>query len=117
MPPGTRGQSCPGLIKVIPGLDRVEEIEVLLHELAHDILHPHTLAGLNRVDVQPGKEVQAEAVSLMVRLRLGMDAGPRSAPYIHHHNFPVQGVEVDLLTASLDRIGLVSDNIMANFNE
>jgi hypothetical protein len=110
---GADGESCGGLIKLRPGLSEDQELKVLLHETAHEILHPKRLVGKEvPIAAAIGMEVQAEAVSLMVRCRLGIDAGLYSAEYIHLHNFPLKGGETDLLTASLDGIAQTSEFLL-----
>jgi len=77
---GALGVSKGGKIAVKSGLPPAQEFTVLVHELAHEILH-------HRKDTpRPSKtfrETQAEAVAFIVAQGIGLDTGTASIDYIH----------------------------------
>lgn len=77
---GALGVSKGGKIAVKSGLPPAQEFSVLVHELAHEILH-------HRKDTpRPSKtfrETQAEAVAFIVAQGIGLDTGTASTDYIH----------------------------------
>lgn len=90
------GVSCGGSIKLRPGLEPAERFSVLVHELAHEMLH--RVEG----DQRPSKavrETEAEAVAYVVGEAVGLSTSTAAADYILHHRG-----DRKLLAASLDRI-------------
>ncbi len=78
-----QGMSSGGRIRLVPGLSSAEEFSVLVHELAHEMLH-------HRKDVaMPPKlvrETQAEAVAFVVCRAVGLETNTAAADYISLYN-------------------------------
>jgi len=78
-----QGMSSGGRIRLVPGLSQAEEFSVLVHELAHEMLH-------HRKDVaMPPKlvrETQAEAVAFVVCRGVGLETNTAAADYIALYN-------------------------------
>jgi hypothetical protein len=78
-----QGTSSGGKIRLVPGLSPAEEFSVLVHELAHEMLH-------HRKDiVVPDKlvrETQAEAVAFVVCQGVGLETKTAAADYIALYN-------------------------------
>lgn len=77
---GALGVSKGGRIEVKAGLSPAQEFSVLVHELAHEILHQKDKANRPSKTV---RETQAEAVAFIVAEGIGLDTGGASANYIH----------------------------------
>jgi len=106
MPEGTRGASLGGHVVVKEGLDQTMRFRILAHELAHEILHSHTV-GHDVLKNHSMIETEAEAVAFVVCKAHGVDTQSLSSEYIHLH----QG-DNKLLTASLDRIQQTATRII-----
>lgn len=77
---GALGVSKGGKIAIKAGLPPAQEFSVLVHELAHEILHHRTESP------RPSKtfrETQAEAVAFIVAQGIGLDTGAAATDYIH----------------------------------
>ena len=101
---GAEGYSAGGRIVVRHGLSPAEEFSVLVHELAHEMLHWDE-------DVERGKtvrETEAEAAAFVVCQAVGLDARDSASDYIHLY----QGSSETLL-ASLERIHRTAAEIIA----
>ncbi|MEM6467940.1 MAG: ArdC-like ssDNA-binding domain-containing protein [Planctomycetota bacterium] len=81
---GAYGVSSVKKIAVLSGLKPPMRLEVLIHELAHELLHPdrETRKRLKHAVM----ETEAQAVAQVVCQALGMEAIEHSADYIHLHN-------------------------------
>lgn len=104
--PSAKGLSSGGHIVLDERLDEAERFAVLVHELAHELLHwdgsPHDA----RPDY-PTRELEAEAVAYTVGRAIGLDIGSASSDYIQ-----VQGGDADLLGQVLDRVQKASATIL-----
>lgn len=93
---GAEGMSSGGTIKVRSGLPAAEEFSVLVHELAHEVLHHGEGAQRGTKTV---RETEAEAVAFVVTHAVGLHNGTASADYIRLYDG-----DTKTLAASLDRI-------------
>lgn len=98
------GRSHGGRIAVKPNLPPAEEFSVLVHELAHEMLHT---PELRRSLTKMVKETEAEAVAFVVCRAIGLETGSAAADYIQLYN----GDEA-ALTASLERIQIAAAEII-----
>jgi hypothetical protein len=100
---GALGMSVGGRIKVLSGLQAAEELVVLAHEWAHELLH--------RADDRPAsrdtRELEAEAVAFVVGEAVGLSVGNAARDYIHLYRG-----DRDALTKSLDRIQRAASKIL-----
>jgi len=81
LPSGTDGTFRNGTITVRPGLPAAEEFSVLVHELAHAMLHRGKRAALS----DSVCETEAEAVAFVVSHAIGLDMSTQSSDYIQLH--------------------------------
>jgi hypothetical protein len=81
---------------VVPGLPPHLEFSVLVHELAHELLHRD---DRDRELSKTIRETEAEAVSFVVCLAIGLDASAQCSDYIHAH-----GGHAATLSSSVGRI-------------
>jgi antirestriction protein ArdC len=92
---GARGTSAGGRIQILNGLSPAEELVVLAHEWAHELLH--------RSDDRPAsrdtRELEAEAVAFVVGEAVGLEVSQASRDYIHLYRG-----DREALVQSLDRI-------------
>ena len=72
---GADGQSAGGRITVRVGLDPAEEFSVLVHELAHEMLHHTSEQRLPKTV----RETEAEAVAFIVSEGVGLTTGTAAA--------------------------------------
>ena len=68
------------VISCAKGNSKEKTLSIILHEIAHSILHPYTCELPHR-----SKEVEAEAVAYLVGKKLGIDTIGSSAWYIRYH--------------------------------
>ena len=101
---GVDGQSTGGAIKLLEGMTPASEFAVLVHELAHELLHK---GDRRHSTCKTLRETEAEAVSFIVSSAIGLHAGTSSSDYIQLY----QG-DAQLLTASLNFIQVVSGEIL-----
>ena len=90
------GVSTGGKIRLRDGLAPAEEFSVLVHELAHEMMHH------GEHDVRPSKtvrETEAEAVAFVVSQAIGLDVQTAASDYIQ-----LYAGDTKTLAASLDRI-------------
>ncbi|QKK08609.1 MAG: DUF1738 domain-containing protein [Planctomycetota bacterium] len=102
----TQGQSRGGTIALSDELDEAERFSVLVHELAHELMHQ----GPNRPDPRPPKtvrELEAESVAFVVCTAVGMKTGTASSDYIQSH-----GGDAALLGQSLQRVQKTAERIL-----
>ena len=92
---GALGTSAGGRIQILNGLSPAEELVVLAHEYAHELLH--------RADDRPAsrdtRELEAEAVAFVVGEAVGLNVGQSARDYIHLYRG-----DREALSGSLDRI-------------
>ncbi|MFN0012163.1 MAG: ArdC family protein [Phycisphaerales bacterium] len=102
--PGHEGYSQGGSITIRKGLAPAVEFAVMVHELAHELLHH----GAQRPDSKAVVETEAEAVAYVVCTAVGLDTGTASSDYIQLYRG-----DADTLGASLDRIQRTAADIIA----
>ncbi|MFC1636455.1 DUF1738 domain-containing protein, partial [Planctomycetota bacterium] len=90
------GVSAGGLIKLKKGLTAAEELSVLTHEAAHEILHKDRE---NMPKDKKIRETEAEAVAFVVCHGVGLDTNSASSDYIQLYNG-----DKETLMESLERI-------------
>jgi antirestriction protein ArdC len=101
-----QGMSRGGIIALSNELDEAERFSVLVHELAHELMHQ----GPNRPDPRPPKsvrELEAESVAFVVCTAVGMKTGTASSDYIQSH-----GGNAELLGQSLQRVQKTAERIL-----
>lgn len=111
---GAYGSSSVKKISILSGLKPPMRLEVLIHELAHELLHPdrETRKRLKHAVM----ETEAQAVAQVVCQALGLEGIEHSADYIHLHNG-----NSDLFAKSMQRIqkcasGILSDLLLNEDN-
>jgi antirestriction protein ArdC len=92
---GANGVSMGGVIAVQTGLPAAEEFSVLVHELAHEMMHKDLTCRPHKIV----RETEAEAVAFVVCEAIGLNSLTHAADYIHLY----EG-DQERLAASLDRI-------------
>lgn len=100
---GALGTSHGGRIRVRKGLSAAEELTVLAHEWAHELLH----RGDDRPVSRDTRELEAEAVAFVVAEAVGLDAGQPARDYLHLYRG-----DRDALAASLDRVQRAAATIL-----
>lgn len=78
LPGGAEGVSRGGRISLRPGLAPAHEFSVLVHELAHELLHQ----GAEKPPAKVVRETEAEAVAFVVCHAIGLDTGTAASDYI-----------------------------------
>lgn len=101
---GADGASAGGTILLRTGLAPAEEFSVLVHELAHELLHHGARRGETPRKV---RELEAEAVAFVVSESIGLDTNTACADYIYLYQGNVQ-----TLTESLGAIQQVASTIL-----
>jgi len=96
------GVSVGGLIKLKKGLTAAEELSVLVHEAAHEILHKNNMPKDKKV-----RETEAEAVAFVVCHSIGLDTNSSSNDYIQLYNG-----DKETLMESLGRIQKTASEIL-----
>lgn len=104
VPPGALGVSKGGEIRLRPDLDPPQAFEVLVHEMAHEMLHHGEGAERGSKTVI---ETEAEAVAFVVCHAIGLNTGTAASDYIQLH----QGSK-ETLAQSLDRIQKTANTIL-----
>lgn len=104
LPIGADGVSRGGRISIRAGLEPANEFSVIVHELAHELLH----RGEDRPTGKTVRETEAEAVAYVVCQAIGLDTGTAASDYIQ-----VYDGKTETLAASLDRIQHIATNIIA----
>lgn len=100
---GADGISKKGQIVIRSGQTPATAFSVLVHELAHSLLHQ----GPIRPGTKTARELEAEAVAFTVCSGIGLETGSVSADYIGLYNG-----DADLLTQSLDAIQRTASQIL-----
>jgi len=98
------GISMGGHICIRPELTPPERFSVLVHELAHEMLHHGEHAG--RGDKQT-RELEAEAVAYVVSTGIGLEPGTACSDYIQSY-----GGDAEKLAAVLDRVQKTAARIL-----
>jgi len=75
---GALGKSSGGSIRILESLDRPQEFEVLVHEVAHELLHHNN----GRRPAKVVRETEAEAVAAVVSQAVGLQATDAASDYI-----------------------------------
>jgi len=98
------GVSSGGLIRLKKGLSGADEFSVLVHELAHEMLHKdrHNMPKEKKV-----RETEAEAVAYVVSQGVGLDVNSASSDYIQLYNG-----DRNTLMLSLERIQSTASEIL-----
>lgn len=105
LPPGADGVSRGGRISIRSGLEPANEFSVIVHELAHELLH----RGADRQDIsRTVRETEAEAVAFVVCQAIGLETGTAASDYIQLYDG-----KTETLAASLHRIQHVAAEIIA----
>jgi antirestriction protein ArdC len=105
---GALGVSRGGEIAVAPNVSPAETFSVLVHELAHELLHK----GDRKAQVgKKVKETEAEAVAFVVTRAIGLDPTTRSADYIQLYSG-----DKEVLMESLDYIQKTAHFILSALN-
>jgi len=105
---GVDGWSSGGRIGVRRGLPPAEEFSVLVHELAHELLHRDDRDSRRRAV----RETEAEAVAFVVCEAVGLETNQAAADYIQLYDG-----NRDTLLASLDRIQRTARKIIGGLTE
>lgn len=102
---GADGVSKEGFIALRPDLAPAEEFSVLVHELAHVLMHcGETREGTTKTI----RETEAEAVAFVVSQAIGLDVGNAASDYIQLY----QG-DKEVLTRSLEGILKTAEQILS----
>jgi antirestriction protein ArdC len=99
------GASVGGRIIIKPGKSAAEEFAVLVHELAHELLHRN---GEEPRPSRTVRETEAEAVAFVVAHAAGLQTSTACSDYIQSYNG-----DIKTLTESLERIQRTSAEILA----
>lgn len=103
---GAFGRSLKGSIEILTGLTPAHEFSVLVHELAHELLHqdPKRREETDKTI----RETEAEAVAFVVCQAIGLDSNSQHADYIKLYRG-----SVETLTSSLAAIQATSTQILS----
>jgi hypothetical protein len=104
VPIGAEGVSRGGRISIRPGLAPAAEFSVMVHELAHELLH----RGEDRPANKTVRETEAEAVAFVVCQATGLENGTAASDYIQLYDG-----KAETLAQSLDRIQRAAAEIIA----
>ena len=99
------GASSGGKIRIKPELSPATEFSVLVHELAHEMLHWN---DQRLVTTKTIKETEAEAVAFIVSNAIGLDCDFAASDYIQLYDGTAETLE-----ASLDAIRKTASEIIA----
>jgi len=102
---GADGASSGGRIVLRHGLDLAEEFGVLVHELAHELLH-HTP---NMDKPRRTVELEAEAIAFVVCHAIRLDTNTASSDYIQLYRGNREALEASLATIQRTASGILSD--------
>ena len=109
IPGGALGVSEGGKVTVLPQLEDAEKFGVLVHELAHELLH----RGDRRQETTKTiRETEAEAVAYVVSRAVGLDCSTKSSDYIQ-----LWSGDVEVLMQSLELVRDVSTNIITELEQ
>ncbi len=99
------GVSYGGRIALLPGLSQAEEFSILVHELAHEMLHK---AQRRTSSTKVVRETEAEAIAFVVGKAVGLEMGTASADYIQLYHG-----DASLLAESLEVIQQAAASILS----
>lgn len=102
---GALGTSSGGRIAVLNGQEPAREFSVLVHELAHELLHR---GDRREQTTRKIRETEAEAVAFVVCQAVGLDCSTASSDYIQLYRG-----DQDTLAESLDYIRNIASEIIA----
>ena len=106
-----KGVSYGGAIRLEPDMEPAEEFSVLVHELAHEMLHKAERRTLTTKTV---RETEAEAIAFVVSKSIGLDTGNASSDYIqlYHGNAKLlqESLEIVQRTAAVI-LGAISPEV------
>jgi N-terminal domain of anti-restriction factor ArdC/IrrE N-terminal-like domain len=100
---GALGTSSGGRIQILNGLSPAEELVVLAHEYAHELLHHAD----DRPASRDTRELEAEAVAFVVGEAVGLEVGPSCRDYLHLYRG-----DRDALAQSLARVQQTASTIL-----
>lgn len=103
MPLGADGVSRGGRISIRADLEPANEFSVIVHELAHELLH----RGDQRPASKTVRETEAEAVAFVVCQAIGLETGSAASDYIQLYDG-----KAETLAESLDRLQHVAADII-----
>ncbi|MHC4677490.1 MAG: ImmA/IrrE family metallo-endopeptidase, partial [Planctomycetota bacterium] len=98
------GVSIDGIILLKAGLSPADEFSVMVHELAHQILHRDQVS---RPEDKTVREAEAEAVAFVVSYGIGLEVNTASSDYIQLYNG-----DKEMLVKSLERIQRTASEIL-----
>lgn len=104
-PAGVHGWSEGGRVVIRRGLTAAEEFSVMVHELAHELLH----RGDDNRESRSVRETEAEAVAFVVGEAIGLDGNTAATDYIRLYDG-----NRETLLASLDRIHRTAAEILGD---
>jgi antirestriction protein ArdC len=78
-----KGMSAGGRITLVTGMPTAEEFAVLVHEIAHELLHRDERRKQTTHTI---RETEAEAVAFVVCSAIGLDTNTSSSDYIQLHS-------------------------------
>jgi hypothetical protein len=99
-----KGLSHGGKITLLSGMQPAEEFSTLVHEIGHEMLHRGERRTLTTKTV---RETEAEAVSFVVCLAIGLENGSSAADYIQIWNG-----DANLLRESLEAVQQIAAVIL-----
>lgn len=102
---GAEGLSSKGKISIRTGLPAAEHFSVLVHELAHEMMHG---TEERKLLSKTARETEAEAVAFVVTQAIGLETGTAASDYIQLYDG-----DTKTLAASLDRIQHAAADIIA----
>jgi hypothetical protein len=106
-----KGMSYGGTIRLRPDLPAAEEFSVLVHELAHEMLHKTSRRTMTTKTV---RETEAEAIAFVVCQSIGLETGSASSDYIrlYHGNAKLlqESLEIVQRTAAVI-LGAISPEV------
>ncbi|MCO5297945.1 MAG: ArdC-like ssDNA-binding domain-containing protein [Fimbriimonadaceae bacterium] len=103
---GAKGVSKGRHIQILDSLSSAEEFGVLVHEIAHELLH----RGDRKPEIRT-RELEAEAVSFVVCNAVGLETNSACADYIRLYNGDAQALH-DSLTHIHQAAGEVLDYLL-----
>lgn len=102
---GADGASSGGRIALRHGLDLAEEFGVLVHELAHELLHH----GAGKAKPRRTVELEAEAVAYVVCHAIRLDTNTASSDYIQLYRGDREALEASLATIQRTASAILTD--------
>lgn len=103
---GVYASSSLKMITVLSGLRPPLRLDALVHELAHELMHPDLETRMRLTHAV--KETEAQAVAQIVCQALGLEGNEHTVDYIHLHDG-----DSDVFAKSMQRIQKCSSGILA----